>query len=297
MKVLLSGVSSFTGCYIARALVDDGHEVIATLTRSQKEYTDPVLVERIKHSKVSHFVENVSFGSESFQKSIQQLKPQAFINHGLNISGYRSPDFDIQKCVSNATVNLESTFEKLVEAKTLFIHTGTVFERQDDRNYPAYSPYGEAKSLIWEKIQDCAEDLGLAISKVMIADPIGPYENRDRLAPILFKKWKSGEAVEVMNPDFIWDRLPVEWLAQVYVRAIKNGTGRLYRPSAFVASNLDWVKILEKIFQEKSGITTTQIKTKGDAKGSRVNTDTCAELADLAKVTGFFDRYGSWLLF
>jgi nucleoside-diphosphate-sugar epimerase len=69
MKVLISGVSSFTGSHIGRAFVEAGYEVAATLTQSLESYNNPLQKERLEFSKISHFYEHSAFGSDNFLKT------------------------------------------------------------------------------------------------------------------------------------------------------------------------------------------------------------------------------------
>ncbi len=295
-RVLLTGVTSFTGCHIARAFVDAGFEVTATLSLTRDEYTDPLVQERLSHSRVTQFIENTKFGNENFLKTIYDWRPGVFINHGANIKGYRNPDFDKEKCLQESTQNLDAVLLGFSKLGTQFIHSGSVFERDQERGLEAYSPYGEAKSMIWQKMQAAAQKVQLPLSKIVIADPIGTFENKDRLAPLFFAKWKKGESVEVHNPDYIWDRVPAPWLAQRYVEAAQKAAPLIYSPSAFVESNLQWAQLLQKLFEDKSNVTCAEFTIKGEAIGKRINTQMCAELKDPAKVSEFFDDYATWLL-
>ncbi|MEZ4815676.1 MAG: NAD-dependent epimerase/dehydratase family protein [Bdellovibrionota bacterium] len=295
-RVLITGITSFTGCYIGRAFVKSGNDVMSTLTRPKSEYSDPAIMERVTYSEVKGFVDSAPFGSSEFLKCIEDFKPEVFINHGASIKGYRNADFDVQACVERATLECEKIFTKFATLNTHVIHSGSVFERDSERGYDAYSPYGEAKTQIWEKLRKTAQDRGVKLSKVVITDPVGPFENTDRLAPLLFKQWYAGEQVEVRNPEFIWDRIPAEWLAQSYIEAAQSSVANIYRPSAFVATNLEWIKILEIIFKDMSSQSTRPFMLKGEERGARTNTELCKEVSDIDQATAFFNSYGNWLL-
>jgi UDP-glucose 4-epimerase len=297
-RVLITGLSSFTGAHIARAFVDAGCAVAAPLTRSLAEYETPEIKERIKYSGVSHLVENCAFGSENFIKFMKHFEPQVLINHGAPIKNYRKPDFDVKKCVSESTLQLDVVCTLLADFDGKMLHTGSLFEKDLELEQEAYSAYGSAKTEVWEKIKSAASHEGLPLHKIVIPDPIGPFENKDRLATVFFHKWKKGEKVEVHNPEFVWDRLPATWLAQVYVQAAQDEETKghkIYRPSGFTDSNRAWAKKLITVFEKKSGKTCPGFVEKGDAVGSRVNTEECAELDDSEAVVKFMSEYGKWL--
>ena len=52
MRITLSGITSFTGCHIARELRSGGHDILAFLTRPRETYTG----ELVRRRFVSGFV-------------------------------------------------------------------------------------------------------------------------------------------------------------------------------------------------------------------------------------------------
>src|SRR5687768_3267466 len=125
-SVLLTGVTSFTGCHIARAFVDAGWDVTATLTKHVTLYQEPAVAERLRHSRVQRFLEGARFGDDAFLKAITTLRPAVLINHGANIKGYRQPDFDIDACIEESTHHLELLCLRLKDVGGRIIHTGSI---------------------------------------------------------------------------------------------------------------------------------------------------------------------------
>jgi nucleoside-diphosphate-sugar epimerase len=115
-KILLTGLSSFTGAHIARAFIENGDEVWASLTQTKNSYNDDYVKRRIEFSGVKNFIENAPLGSDNFLKSIQEKKFNIFINHGASIKGYRSPDFDFRNSFSNSTLKLREIIIALKES-------------------------------------------------------------------------------------------------------------------------------------------------------------------------------------
>ena len=67
MKVLLTGVSSFTGAHIAHALVEKGHDVLATLSKNPEDYSEALIQKRFDLAKgVEFFPGAVPFRGTTF---------------------------------------------------------------------------------------------------------------------------------------------------------------------------------------------------------------------------------------
>lgn len=294
--LLITGVTSFTGCHIARAFVDRGYTVSATLTRRLSDYSDSLIQARLAHSGVTSFIENAAIGSESLLQAVNKLKPSVFVNHGASIKGYRRADFDVSACVASATLGMEKLFESFAKNQTAFIHTGSIFERDSERGFSAFSPYGEAKSQVWEKLLSLNLKFNLKLSKVVIPDPVGIYENLDRFSILACSKWKRDEVVEIFNPDFVSDRIPAQWLAPFYLEAAESDEEHIFRPSAFKLSNKEWALKLKAALELKLNKTDLKHSFSGTSVGSRVNLEESPELGDKAAVNDFFNSYAEWLV-
>lgn len=292
-SVFLTGVTSFTGCHIARALIDAGFEVHATLTRGLGDYTDPLIKKRMTHSRVTHWIEHAPFGSENFFQGLKKLPHAVMINHGAEIKGYRSPDFDIDHAVRTATHQLKTVMQTLKDMECpLFIHTGSIFERSDA--LPAFSPYGEAKTRTWEQLARAAQEFDIPIAKILIPNPVGPFENDDRMIPLFVRMWREGKRPKITTPDTVWDFLPAPWLANRYVE-LATGAGdnskdsaRVLSPSGYQDSVLKFVKRFVSHIPESP--TSMKLDSKIDFKydvepmaqqpSGRVGCEPCPELSD-----------------
>ena len=52
MRVLMTGITSFTGCHIARALTEAGYEVVGTLQGGLKGGKKLPYAQRARHEKI-----------------------------------------------------------------------------------------------------------------------------------------------------------------------------------------------------------------------------------------------------
>ncbi|MBS1986158.1 MAG: NAD(P)-dependent oxidoreductase, partial [Bdellovibrionales bacterium] len=183
MRVLLTGATSFTGAHIARALVDAGHEVTASLTGRLVNYSDLLVQRRRELAKVSDWVEEAPFGSPNLLAALQKKKFDVFINHGADIRGYRKADFDYLASVRTGLQGARETMDALAASGCrLFLHSGSIFEpgegewdagrmaASDFKRAPAdaISIYGVSKSMVWEPLRFFAHRAGLNVSKVII---------------------------------------------------------------------------------------------------------------------------------
>lgn len=275
MKVLLTGVSSFTGCHIGRALVGRGWEVRATLTRESASYSDDSLVQkRFSHSLVEDFVYEAPFGSGNFLKAIKELKPEILVSHGAPIKGYRSPDFDQDLAYNRSVENLDEVLSVFKECGgRKLIYSGTVFEPIDGAE--ALSPYGEMKKRVSDSVESACEQHGIEFSKIYIPNPIGPYENEDRLIPIFSKKWKAKEEPLLTAPRIVWDNIPAPWLAEVYAEECESLEGHVRRPSGYKVELQEFLSLFcDKLQKYAPGaFCAYQVEDKVEPGAKRLNTE------------------------
>jgi nucleoside-diphosphate-sugar epimerase len=307
-KILLTGLSSFTGAHIARAFIENGDEVWASLTQTKNSYNDDYVKRRIEFSGVKNFIENAPLGSDNFLKSIQEKKFNIFINHGASIKGYRSPDFDFRNSFSNSTLKLREIIIALKESGCeRVIHSGSMFEPGEGYSQapgapttesPAVSIYGVTKNLIWQVLKFFAQEQKLPCSKIVIPNPIGTWENLDRLAPFFAKEWKSGRVPTLNSAKFIRDNIPAPWLARFYLEeALNEEAYSIRRPRGFVISNKELVEKLANAFSKVLG---TECRFNIEDKASsepliRKNTEMAPESQDSTEVEGFWREWASFL--
>lgn len=264
-RVLLTGATSFTGAHIARAFCDAGFEVAATLTGRLADYSDAVVQRRREHSKVREWVENAPFGSPRLLDFLKNNSIDVFVNHGASIKGYRQPDFDYLASVKNAVENLRQVVDATAKAGCKrWIHSGSIFEADEGEAglvaapaAEAMSIYGIAKSMVWQPLRFYVVGAGLALSKVVIPNPVGTFENVDRLIPIFAGQWKTGKLPSLRTPQLVRDNVPAPWLASVYVNEAEvtatSSLPRVRRPSAYALSNEAFLQLVARNFGKEWG--------------------------------------------
>lgn len=295
--VLMTGATSFTGCHVARILVDRGFEVIGTLTRPEIAYDTPLLRARRGHSAIPTWCSEAPFGSDRMRTLLSERRVDVFVNHGARIEGYRQADFDVARSCEASLRHVDEVMRALVAAGCRrVVHTGTFFEPDEPTaGEPAGSRYGESKGRTWEGIRDAALAAGLAVSKVVIPNPIGPLENPDRLVPSFHRMWRRGEIPVVRAPDLVRDQLPVTWLARTYLEECERGGAETFvrRPSGFVLRNADFVrKVCDEISLRSDLAPRFRVEPEPTTEPlRRVNREPAPELDDAIACERFWDDY------
>ena len=215
MRILLTGGSSFTGCWFARGLALAGHEVTATLRSSSY---DGVRAERVSElARHCETVEGLSFGDDRFVELVRAGGWDLLCVHGAQVEGYRSPDFDVAAALA---ANTRRASDVVAHVPRVLV-TGSVFEpgagRSDDGELPAFSPYGLSKAFTGEVFRYLCARHGAGFGRFVIPNPFGPMED-PRFTTSLLRAWRAGETPQVRTPGYVRDNIHVSLLALAYVR-------------------------------------------------------------------------------
>ena len=244
MRILLTGGSSFTGYWFARALVQARHEVLAVLPRRASEYSSGVKAERvIRLREISEIAWGARFGEQQFLDIAESQSWDVFCHHFARVGDYRSPDFDVPAALAENTQAL-ATVLRLMSKRGLkgVIFTGSVFEQDEGvGNEPmrAFSPYGLSKGLTAQVVRYWCQTLGIPLGKFVIPNPFGPFEE-PRFCAYLIDLWKKGETADVRTPSYVRDNIHVDLLAKAYSRfvteVVAGGSFSRANPSGYVES-------------------------------------------------------------
>jgi nucleoside-diphosphate-sugar epimerase len=215
VRVLLTGGSSFTGCWFARELAAAGHHVTATLRRSQY---DGVRAERVAALRdACETVEGLAFGDDRFVGLVRAGGWDLLCVHGAQVAGYRDPGFDVAAALA---ANTRRAAEVVSHVPRVLV-TGSVFEpgagRSDDGALPAFSPYGLSKAFTSEVFRYLCGRHCVTFGRFVVPNPFGPMEE-PRFTSALARAWRAGDTPQVRTPEYVRDNIHVSLLARAYVR-------------------------------------------------------------------------------
>lgn len=257
MKILLTGASSFTGYWFARALHDAGHHVVAPLRRAAARYDEGTRAERVRRlAAVAEIVDDCSFGSERFLACASAGGFDLLCHHAAQVGDYRSAAFDI---VGAVTANVRNIREVLATVPAVVL-TGSVFEQGEgagDAPLRAFSPYGLSKGLTADIVQHTAREAGVGCGKFVIPNPFGPLEE-PRFCAYLMRTWQKGDVAEVRTPAYVRDNIHVGLLAGAYARyaaEVAAGTAAAkLNPSGYVESQGAFASRFAAEIRQRTGL-------------------------------------------
>lgn len=245
MNILLTGASSFTGYWFAKALLAAGARVTAAFNRAPDDYGgdyDRVRTDRTRQLQQSacECIFGAPFGSPAFLDVINQHPVDLLCHHAAQARDYKSADFDAAAALTQNTANLPTVLAALQkQGCNRLLLTGSIFEAGEggDQASPAISPYGLSKTHTTTHFRHYAHLMQMHLGHFVIPNPFGAYEE-PRFTAHLIRTWKTGAVAAVNTPDYVRDNIHVDLLAKEYARFAATlpqsaGFTRL-RPSGYV---------------------------------------------------------------
>lgn len=234
MKVLLTGASSFTGYWIARALAASGHDVVAPVRGAISSYADGRAVRVAALAEVADIRQGLSFGDDAFLDLAATGGFDVLAHHAADVTDYRSADFNVGRALINNTLNVSRVIETMKGGglKGVVI-TGSVFESDagiGDGSHEAFSPYGLSKALTAQVFRYWCQDQGVPLGKFNIANPFGVFEE-PRFCSFLIRTWAKGETARVNTPLYLRDNIFVDLLAQHYSNYLQAVAEGVFKPN------------------------------------------------------------------
>ncbi len=218
MKILLTGASSFTGLWFARALHMAGHQVTAPLRGAREDYCDgPRAARVIELDLVAECAFGMSFGDDRFLDLCRSGSWDLLCHHAAQVGDYRSAAFDVAGALAANTRNFAAVLGAMRGLRGVVL-TGSVFEADEGAGTSplrAFSPYGMSKSLTAQLVRFWCEAANLAIGKFVVSNPFGPFEE-PRFCAYLMRQWNAGQVAEVRTPAYVRDNIHVDLLAAAY---------------------------------------------------------------------------------
>ena len=253
MRVLLTGVSSFTGCWFAEALAESGSQVVATCRRSLDTY-DQLGRRRIRKALDAGvtLVQNTAFGDDRFLAALRAAAPLDLLcHHGAEVGDFRRPGYDPLTALQSNVRDAGIVFDELRRAGARgLVATGSVFEPDEgcgEEPRPAFNAYGLAKQLSWQTLRQHAQRAGLAVGRFVIPHPFGALE-KPGFTRQLACAWLAGKPGIVTRPDLVRDFIHVDFLAAAYASfcraVVSSGGEQRLGPTGQVGTLLQLAKSL-----------------------------------------------------
>lgn len=220
MRILFTGISSFTGFWFARTLLDGGHEIVAPLARKVADY-EGVRARRAELLRGRcRMVEDCPFGSDAFLREVRAAGHfDVLCHHAADVTDYKSRDFDYLRATAANCRQARAVLGELRDRGCrVLVATGSVFEADEgagEKPLRAFSPYGLSKTLTWQILRYEAGAAGLETRKFVIPNPVGAYEE-PRFSTYLATSWLAGRVPSVKTPAYVRDNVPVTLLALAY---------------------------------------------------------------------------------
>ena len=219
MNILLTGVSSFTGYWFAKALAEAGHDIVAPLRGAPDRY-EGRRAARVRGLGKIRLVPDCPFGSETFLTLAREHRFDLLCHHAAEVGDYHSAGFDVVGALAANTLNLHKVLDNLVAGGLRgVVLTASVFEPDEgagEAPLRAFSPYGLSKELTGQVFRYWCGALGLPLGRFVIANPFGPLEEL-RFCAYLLRMWKDNKTATVRTPRYVRDNIHVRALAEAYV--------------------------------------------------------------------------------
>jgi len=242
---------------------------------------------------------NLKVERGDFESWIRRVKPQVWIHHHHFMEEFRSPSYDHARARKISLDPLAQTLKTLKEVGCRgVLYSGTYFEPGEGglENSGEPTPYARSKNETWKALENLCSEHGLLLSKVVIPNPIGPFENSDRLIPQMIRAARAKAPFTLGSPDTVGDQIAVTALSKTYLMAaenlLKNRSG-VYRPSGFQGPLRAWVeKIQSEFLVSKLKLEKTKIEFGNQPARNLVNRSDEVNKVDWAQV---WDHYAEWL--
>jgi hypothetical protein len=180
---------------------------------------------------------------------------------------FRSPSYDVVRADAIGLSPLDQMVAALAACDCKgVIYSGTYFEPGEGGHDDSYAatPYAQSKRRVWLRLQELCRQLGLALSRVVIPSPTGPLENSDRFVPSLLRLARDDQPLTLRSPQSVADNLPVQTLAEEYVRiadCLLAGEPCTSRPSGLVCTVEEWAQTVNDELLARLAIPAVRIVT------------------------------------
>jgi len=265
-RIILTGVSSFTGFWIAKSLAKAGHLLICPLPRPSDSYKD------LKKKRLNALAEdsiqinyNSPYGSDQFMKLLSD-GADLICFHGSVVKDYNSRDFSATEAIFANLNGVEKVIASIkATGTTRVIWTSSVFEDavsldvpEDDCKPPWYR-YAISKKFSGLILQSLCNEKGIGFSRFVITNPFGPFED-PKICNFLARALIEKKPIEIRTPYYVRDMIHIGHLADSYLNLCQNLLSEKkvpeLRPSEYSGRLIDFAKLFVQEIGQRLGYNT-----------------------------------------
>jgi nucleoside-diphosphate-sugar epimerase len=226
---VITGVSSFVGCHLARAFAANGWDVIAVTSRERHEY------EGIRAERLGFIPENATFAvcdltdPDALAALVQRHAPALWVQHAGYADNYASLDYDLEKSLDMNVVALAPLYRALAGTGCGVVVTGSSMEyatsdlanREEDACWPDM-PYGVSKLTEAVEAHRLSQQYGVPTRIARLYIPVGPLDAPGKLMDFVIKKLVNGEVAELSPCTQKRDFLGVSEVCAAYLKLAED---------------------------------------------------------------------------
>ncbi|MBF0441124.1 MAG: NAD(P)-dependent oxidoreductase, partial [Oligoflexales bacterium] len=228
-KVLITGVSSFVGCHLAKKF-SRYYQVIGTCTREPWDYEG---LRRLRLDSIKSDVEIICMNildKDSVEKALRGCRPDHWIHHAGYAKNYSSLDYNLEESLQTNLFCLKecyNLFKKYDVEKVIVTGSSMEYGNSDLALCESIAcvpntPYGLSKLTTSLRSIALARELNIPTAVLRIFIPFGCFDEPKRLIPAVFDSLRNGRAVDLtpctQKRDFIF----IDDLVMIY-RSVLEG--------------------------------------------------------------------------
>jgi UDP-glucose 4-epimerase len=261
MRVVVTGVTSYTGACIAAAFAGNGAQVSGLCRRNPGDYGGLARrrLDVVRAAGVT-LVGGLPVESHEFSSWLGEAKIDLWIHHHHPMERFRAVDYDVASAERVALEPLGTLVPALARAGCRgIIYSSTYFEPGEGGQAPTASvtPYAALKRRVYERLAELCQSASIATGRVVIPSPTGALENADRLTPLFLESARRHQPFVVRSPESVMDMIPGEFLGNAYVAVgakLLAGQAAAARPSGLVITTRKWLETVGADIAEQLGL-------------------------------------------
>ncbi len=230
-KILVTGVSSFVGCHLARGFSRKNEwEVLVTGSRNPEDYKNH-RAERVEFCLRENEWTVLNLEDESgIKQFIGKVRPGIWIHHAGYATNYASPEYDTIKGHEINVAPLRYIYETLAQNGCRgVVVTGSSME-YSDTNKPCQesdaclpdTPYGQSKLKETLTALEMADKFGIPTRIARLFIPFGPLDEPNKLIYYVLDRLRNEASVDLspckQKRDFIY----IDDVVEAYCLLIKD---------------------------------------------------------------------------